>query len=409
MDATAGMAVEAVMAIAVAAANASRRVISQPLMRLLVKLASHAQRGAPPLRAATDAAFRDQVRELIDGWTLPDPTSSAYGDALDDLARPVDLGPIQSGITQVSEPERILEICLELRNTSPTLWEAIDALIDRGDITFVLDTLDWCPSDNPLPGVIRTRIATPEHFRQLLASPNVDAKRIGDFARRVGQSATELLLDALIESDSRAARQRILDVLGALGQAIGPAIVKRLPGAPWYAQRNLLILMSSLESWPEEFTAADYAGHADARVRREALKLMLKRPQTRVMGVTVAVNDSDPQLIRMGLDAAVKDCPPAIVPKLAAKLTAGSLPTELETLAIQAIGSTTVPAAYTCLWGLAVKRTRWLRRDKLAPKSRAMLAALSTLKARWPEDPQVIKIVGKANRSSDREIRRAVQ
>ncbi|HZS61495.1 MAG TPA: hypothetical protein VFA43_19630, partial [Gemmatimonadaceae bacterium] len=387
----------------------SRRVISQPMMRLLVKLASHAQRGAPPLRSGADAAFRDQVRELIDGWTLQDPTSQEYGSALDDLSRPVDLGPIQSGITQVSEPERILEICLELKNTSPPLWEAIDALIDRGDITFVLDTLDWCPSDNPLPGVIRTRIATPEHFRHLLASPNVDVKRIGDFARRVGQSATELLLDALIESDSRAARRRILDVLGALGTAIGPAIVKRLPGAPWYAQRNLLILMNTLDAWPDAFTAEDYAAHADVRVRREALKLMLKRPQTRVLGITVAVNDSDPQVVRMGLDTAVKECPPTIVPKLAAKLSAGTLPAELETLAIQAIGSTTVPAAFSCLWGLAVKRTRWLRRDKLAAKSRAMLAALSTLKVRWPEDPRVIKIVAKANRSSDREIRRAVQ
>jgi hypothetical protein len=61
------------------------------------------------------------------------------------------------------------------------------------------------------------------------------------------------------------------------------------------------------------------------------------------------------------------------------------------------------------LWGLAVKRTRWLRRDKLASKSRTMLAALSTLKTRWPDDPKVIKIVAKAERSGDREIRRAVQ
>jgi hypothetical protein len=111
----------------------------------------------------------------------------------------------------------------------------------------------------------------------------------------------------------------------------------------------------------------------------------------------------------MGLDAAVKECPPAVVPKLAAKLTAGTLPAELETMAIQAIGSTTVPAAYACLWGLAVKRTRWLRRDKLMPKSRAMLASLSALKARWPDDPKVVKIVAKAERSGDREIRRAVQ
>jgi hypothetical protein len=78
-------------------------------------------------------------------------------------------------------------------------------------------------------------------------------------------------------------------------------------------------------------------------------------------------------------------------------------------MAIQAIGSTTVPAAFTCLWGLAVKRTRWLRRDKLLPKSRTMLAALSTLKNRWSDDPKVIKIVAQAARSGDREIRKAAQ
>jgi hypothetical protein len=408
-DATAGMAVDAVLAIVVAAANVSRRVISQPLMRLLVKLASHAQRGAPPLRAATDAAFRDQVRELIDGWTLPDPTSEAYSHALDDLSRPVDGGPIISGITQVGEPERILEICLELRNTAPALWDAIETLIDRGHITFVLDTLDRCTPDNPLPGVIRTRIATPAHFRQLLAAATVDVTRIGDFARRVGQPATELLLDALIESASRAARRRILDVLGALGDNIGPAIVVRLPVVPWYAQRNLLILMSTLDTWPPEFSAIEYASHSDARVRREALKLLLKREHTRVAGITLAVSDSDPQLIRMGLDAALKDCPPAVVPRLAAKLGAGTLPLELETMAIQAIGSTSVPAAYTCLWGLAVKRTRWLRRDKLAPKSRAMVASLKALAKHWPDDPKVVKIVAQAARSGDREIRRVVE
>jgi hypothetical protein len=273
----------------------------------------------------------------------------------------------------------------------------------------VLDTLDRCTADNPLPGVIRTRIATPQHFRMLLAAATVDVKRIGDFARRVGQPATELLLDALIESTSRAARRRILDVLGALGDNIGPAIVKRLPGAPWYAQRNLLILMHTLDTWPADFTATDYAGHADVRVRREALKLLLKREVTRVAGITVAVSDNDPQLIRMGLDAALRECPPAIVPRLAAKLAAGTLPPELETMAIQAIGTTSVPAAFTCLWSLAVKRTRWLRRDKLAPKSRAMLAALTALSRRWQDNPKVAKIVIRAGRSGDREIRRAVE
>ncbi len=405
MDAAQGMAVDAVLSITTAAATVSQRAISQPLMRLLVKLAGHAQRGAAPLRQPSDATFRDQVRDLIDGWTLPDPTSTLYAQALDDLSRPAELGKIATGITQVSELERTFEICLELRNTLPALWETIDALIARGDIILVLDTLDAIPGDNPLPGVIRSRMATPEHFRQLLAAPAVDARRIGEFAKRVGDSATEILLDALIESTSRAARRRILDVLASLGDGIGPAIVRRLPNAPWYAQRNLLILMSSLETWPPQFTAADYAENTDVRVRREALRLLLKRTQTRVLGLTVAIADSDPQLLRMGLDAALKECPPAIVPKITAKLAAETLPPELELLAIQAIGTSTVPAALSCLWSLTVKRTRWLRRDKLLPRSPTMLAALTALTARWAADPKVAKIIAKAARSGDRAIR----
>jgi hypothetical protein len=50
-------------------------------------------------------------------------------------------------------------------------------------------------------------------------------------------------------------------------------LVERLEAAPWYVQRNLLALLSSLPEIPAEFSLEPYSNHDDARVRREALKL----------------------------------------------------------------------------------------------------------------------------------------
>ena len=214
------------------------------------------------------------------------------------------------------EAERTIEISLELRNAAPPLWDAVTAVIGRGDIMALLDTLEATPSDNPLPGVIRTRIATPENFARLLEVPNVDSTRIEDFARRVGPAGIEVLLDALAASQSRATRRKLLGAIGHLGEGIAAAIVNRLPNAPWYTQRNLLILLGGIAQWPEDFSPLPYATHTDARVRREALRLMIKHPAMRSAGVAAAVGDTDHQIVRLGLDASQRDCPTAAVPRL---------------------------------------------------------------------------------------------
>src|SRR4029077_4655607 len=70
-DATDGMAVDAVLDIVQAAAESSQQTISHSLLRMLSKLAAHAQTGAEEVRPQADAALRDQVRRLLRDWTLP--------------------------------------------------------------------------------------------------------------------------------------------------------------------------------------------------------------------------------------------------------------------------------------------------------------------------------------------------
>lgn len=407
MDATSAMAIDAVLTLALAAARVSHQVISQPMLRLLIKLAGHAQRGAPAMRTSADGAVRDHVRELINGWTLPNPASGGYTKVLDRLALPADARPIDHGVTQLCEPDRLVEICLDLRNAGPALWDGVDALVARGDIHVVFELLDALPQTDPVVALARTRLATPEYFRACLDSPSVSPARIEALARRVGAPATEALLDALAAADHRAARRRLLDVLSKLGDGIGAVVASRLPGAPWYVQRNLLLLMSHMTTWPAGFTPAAYAGHADARVRREALRVLLKRDETRTVGIIAAVGDSDPHLIRLGLDAALRLCPPAAVMRIVQRLDSETMPPELHVPALQAIAPTGTPAAVACLVDAASYRTRWLKRLRVAPRSAPVLAALSGLATYWADNEKAAALLARAARSPDRAIRAA--
>jgi hypothetical protein len=407
-DASAGMATDAVLTLTVAAAEVSQKSISKTLLRLLVKLANHAKRGNASARTAADTAFREHVRDMIDNWTAPNPTGPDYERVLDRLTAPLAEPGRALAVSQVCEPERVIEICLELRNAGTSLWDAVNAMIARGDIERLLDILDKAPADNPLPGVIRGKVSTPENFRRVLELPNADPQRVEAFAKRVGIAGTDVLLDVLAASQSRAARRKLLALVPHLGGGIGPTIIARLEGAPWFIQRNLLILLGNLPEWPAGFTPLPYGAHPDDRVRREAIRMMLKRPATRIAALTMALSDSDPQIIRLGIDASQKDCPLGVVPRLVQRVASGTLPGELQVLAIRALGATRAAQALPCLLGLTMTRTRWLNREKLAPKSASVLAALSALAAHWPTASQVAPLLARARASGDPEIRTAV-
>src|SRR3989441_6105287 len=81
-DAADGMAVDAVLDILKAAAETSHETISHSLVRLLSKLAVHAEAGAAPVRPQADAALPEQVQRLLARRTLGDPHPGADGDAL---------------------------------------------------------------------------------------------------------------------------------------------------------------------------------------------------------------------------------------------------------------------------------------------------------------------------------------
>ena len=86
LDATHGMAVNAVLEIVKASADASGQTIPHGLVRMLTKLANDAERGSELTRPRADTELREQVGRLLEDWQLEDPNPEAYGRVLEYLS-----------------------------------------------------------------------------------------------------------------------------------------------------------------------------------------------------------------------------------------------------------------------------------------------------------------------------------
>src|SRR5688572_27344077 len=115
LDAAQGMAVDAVMELVQAAADTSQQTISHSLVRLLTKLATHAeQNAAAEVRAGAESELREHVERLIGNWTLDDPNPDNYRVVLDHMAKAAPLFATSDPSTNGLEPERLIQMSLEL-------------------------------------------------------------------------------------------------------------------------------------------------------------------------------------------------------------------------------------------------------------------------------------------------------
>jgi hypothetical protein len=219
------------------------------------------------------------------------------------------------------------------------------------------------------------------------------------------------MLDALAETDVRATRRQLLDRLALLREGLGAVILPRLGDSRWYVVRNLLGLLEEVPQLPEGFSPAPFAKHADARVRRQALKLQLRIPADREGALLAALGEDDEQIARIALAAAQQDCPPAAVPLLVTRAMGGSRgwSVELRVLAIRLLGRTGAPAAYDALLRLCEGGRSLLGRTKLPPKSAELLAGLAALAVGWNQDARAAAVLARATRSLDAEIRAAAE
>ncbi len=413
IDVTHGLAVDAVLEIVRAMADASHKTVSDPLVRMLSKLAQHAEQGTAETRPQADEALRDQVRDLLQGWTLEDPNPDAYGQALQKMAAAAPAASQRREGQQAAEPLRIVQTAVETGALGFGAWRAVERLVAEHHVDALVDLLAESP-DASRPAVradiapLWTRVTSPDVVRQLASSEPPDFATLDRVLPRLHVDAFEPLLDVLGESESRTTRRGLLDRLTRAPRELGPVIATRLSGdIPWYVTRNLLLILDGLPALPAGFSTAAFTGHEDARVRREALKVTLKVPAEREPALLGALRDSDPRMARLALAAALEDCPPSALTVVAELARAAGTPSELRVLAIKVLGRVRNSIGLNALLALVDGGTNWLGRPRLAARSLELLAALMALGAGWRNDVQAAALLALAAASNDPDVRSA--
>jgi len=415
MSATQGLAADAVLEIVRAMADASHNTISEPLARMLSKLAQHAEHGTPEARPQADEALREQVRGLLNDWTLDDPNPAEYATALHRMtAGTPAASTARSATVQGAEPLRLVQIAVETGALGGVAWRAVERLLAEHQIGQLVDMLA-ATSDalRPPPTSIDItplwrRVTSPEIVGQLASSEPPDFITIDRVLPRLTSGAFERLLDVLAASESRATRRGLLDRLTRAPRELGPVIAERLSAdVPWYVARNLLIVLDGLPQIPDGFSTTMFVGHADVRVRREAVKLALKIPAERELALLGALCDPDPRLLRLGLTAALEDCPPSAVQFVTRLAEDESQTSELRVLAIKVLGRAGSPAALGVLLRMVDGGRNWRGRPRVATRSLEVLAALMALAQGWADNRQARALLALAAGSTDPDVRNA--
>ena len=406
LDATQGMAVDAVVDLVKAAADDSKQTISHSLVRLLSKLATHAEHGSPAMRPEADAALRENVRKLISGWELDDPNPDAYRGVLDQMAR---AAPVFAPVEVVSpeDAERIVAMSLEAGTIGPMVWRATETMVERGRTEQLVEFLEKSPPESrETADALWLHIATPERMR-LLLDDRVDGPLLERLVARMGVAAAEPMLDLLERAQDRTTRWRLLDRLTQIGDDVGPIVARRIDGSPWYVQRNMLLLLGRLTTRPPGFSALAYVSNPDARVRREAVKMLLKDPATRERVIYTALADADERVAHMALTAASEACPRGAVPLITARLASKDLSPDSRALGIRALASLKTPDILEMLLRMTTAGKTFFGRQRLAPKSPEMLAALAALCTFWARNEKALAVLTVAGTHPDAEIRMA--
>ena len=407
LDATQGMAVDAVIELLRAAADVSKQTISHSMLRLLSKLAVHAEHDSSDRRVNADAALRDNVRMLVGQWTLADPNPESYRAVLEGMSKSRPVPTMARVVSHPIEDERLVQMALEIGVIGDSAWRAIEAMVGSRRLAPLLAMLERAPRPRAVEQVW-DRVATPERIRMLIDEPQPDWPSLERLVVRVGLGSAEVLADALESSEEPRRQAQIVNLLARLGNDVGSFAARRLGQSTPKVQAQLLILLGRLSVFPAEFKAADWARNRTPAVRREAIRMLCRRPETREQGITLGVLDTDERAVLAALNEAASKCPRAAVPILMNRVDRDDIPPSLRALAIRAVAS--VPSADVVDWVLRfimVGRKRFFGGERLAPKSPELLAALTALGSYWQRDPRVIQTLARAAKSPDAEIRAA--
>ncbi len=406
-DAAKGMDVEAVVDLVKAAASTSGQTISHSMVRMLSKMAVHADAGTAEVRTAADGALRDQVSKLIAGWQLEDPNPDGYRLTLERMATEAPVFQSEEHSFPI-EPERLLAMGLEIETLGDQVWRSADAMAAQGDLAPLLNLVDNAPAVWMRDALWR-HVATPQRLRLQLALDPLPVATLVRVVKRMGTAAADPILDALDEAQDERGQERLIELLASIGAPAGPMILQRLVGMRWALVRPLIALLGKHPEWEAGYDAAHWLAHPDPLVRREALRQQLRTPDGRDAAIVRALADADEATVRLALGAAINSCPRDAALMLRVRADDQTLSADLRALGIRALASHRASDTASWLVHRVVRMGKVIKRPSLAPKTPELLAALEGLAVHWRDEKVAKEALLLAEASADAEIRGAVQ
>jgi len=401
LNAAQGMAVDAVLDLVHAAHRTEQQQdVSNSLMRMLQKLAHHAESGSGRRSRDADSSLREQVSELIEGWSYSDPNPDGYREALAHMAEARSVYSVSPEQRHAPEPKQMLQMALEVNAMGEPVANAVDLLAEQGDLKWVLTTVQEVNASAATEGVWQ-HVATPDIVGTLARGEPLDTEALDLLLPRVGLAGADPMLDALAESESSQTRRSLLERIIRLGSDAGPLAMARLNDERPHVQRNMLTIIAELPEPPRGFNATEYAKNPDARVRLEAVRIMIKDPAGRERAICQALADTEPKIVRLGITGAQESCPETAVSLLVSRVERPG-DEELRLLAIRALGRAPHPLALRTLLAISQPR-RFLFWAKLPPRTPEYLAALAALR-NHPDNQLAQRALAAAAKSRDSEI-----
>jgi HEAT repeat protein len=292
------------------------------------------------------------------------------------------------------------------------LERLVHEALTRGSLdeaAFAIEGMTRLTADETVPEATRAamrgqldHLAGPGTLSVLAASlgaaPGPAAVRL---VRLLGPSAIRSLLQVLVEEKVRVRRRRVFDLLSALGPDVVPEATRWLMDPNWYVVRNIIALLRAVGDRSSLATVRRLTGHADLRVRLEALRSLLELdPTVGHAYLLSAIADPDLRAATAAVELAGQRGDPTMVEPLLGVLEPWDLrgrrrPVRLA--ALHALGRMGRPEALPRLGRFF--RERWAPFPALAERR----AAYESLQG-YPPDARAW-LVMRGVRSSDSEIR----
>ena len=400
MNASQGLKTESVLHLIEAASQSEEEQVSHYMLRMLRKLAQHADGSPGKQKQHALESLQEQVTELITGWALKDPNPGGYSTALRELAAAEPLFVVAGGQLDEAGPKRVVDMAFEMDVIGESVASAVSQLIEAKKASWLLERI----ADNKSSALTQSLIGSTDEFEQLLQqlldSESVEPSILDALIELVGDTAVEPMIRALLESESRQVRRLLLDRLLTVQSEVGTVAIRYLDDTRWYVKRNMLWLLSGLDEVPARFVPDAYLQHEDHRVRYEALRLGTRSRLGRDRAITTGLTDTEEKTVRFALNAALEGCPKAALSIVVSRTASG--PADLRLLAIRVLAATDNEAALTGLLNITQPR-RGLFHWKHPPKGSVYLAALRALHAR-AHDRRARTVLTLARRRRDPEI-----